>query len=129
MKPERNFPTELKNLILTDGPAITLVTAADENGSTRIQTKLALDRLRRAAKDMGKEALALVESIEGDAMNVTGHTAFLRSPSVNMTFEVEKTVAPVSILANRFDARTLLCIADCQKSFHILAISQKRTRI
>ena len=129
MNPERLTPNDIKTLALSDGPAITLVLAANENGDQRIHLKGQLESLHDQAHSAGLDVKVLLDSIELPAGNRPGPVAILRSASISMTIPVDGSVVPIAKAADHFDLRTLLAIANFHKTFYLVALSLNRARI
>ncbi len=118
----------IRDLLSTAGPCITIVTS---------ETKLAdaIDSLRKLLRDRGEESEALLAPVPNAAGSLSAEVrkrsaiAILRSPALIRVLPAGPEVKPIVKVNDRFDLRTLLAIHSAETPFHILALSQKRTRI
>lgn len=74
------------------------------------------------------EAQAAIDALPATGMSAK-QVAVLRSPSLQIVCHVDESVTPIAQTGDRFDLRTLMAIAAAQRSFYILALSQRRTRL
>jgi hypothetical protein len=121
--------------VLADGPGpyITIALSGNSFGNTNIELKDAIAQVRRDLETQTKDAAELMRPIEETAEELRGTRqrggiVILRSPSVMQVHRVEPLKRVVQA-GDRFDLRTLLCVAAHQRDFYVLALSQNRTRI
>ncbi|MDQ1474199.1 MAG: hypothetical protein QOJ99_5679 [Bryobacterales bacterium] len=116
-------------------PCITIVLTGDEAGDTAIEFKNAVNNVREKLAERGVEPESLLAPVEALGRDIRGETkqrgaiAIFRSPSVMEVFRSANLTQPVVHVGDRFHIRTLLALANAQKSFYILALSQNRTRL
>ncbi|MBV9505965.1 MAG: hypothetical protein JO323_13270 [Acidobacteriia bacterium] len=124
----------VRELLSTRGPCITIALKGNEMGDTAIELKDALRLVRTELAEKEVDAGELLDPIDAAGAEVRGETkarggiVILRSPSVFQVFRVPGTESMTRVDDN-FDLRTLLQAIAAKKQFHILALSQKRTRI
>jgi hypothetical protein len=118
----------IKDLLSTAGPCITIVSAAEKLPE-------AIQNVRKLLRERGEESEALlaallqeVPDVEADGKN-RGLVAILRAPGLIRVVQTGPDVKPIVKVNDRFDVRTLLAIGAAETTFHILALSQKHTRI
>ena len=140
---ERLTTEQIRKLMNSDGPCITMLLAANERRDFRSELNAALHRVQRQLElTPGAGTAALLSPIRALLQDITEErkkpavTAILRSPSEFHILRADpglsvKQIGPneTVAVAGRFAIRTLLSIAAAQKQFYILALSQKRTRI
>jgi len=125
----------IRELISTPGPAITIVLAGNETGDTAIELKNVLNHIGREFEARNRDAESLLDAIPGAAADFRGETkskgniAILRAQSLLRIFRVDRSVRPIARVGPHFDVRTLLEIRNAQKHFYIVALSQNRSRL
>jgi hypothetical protein len=118
----------IRDLLSTAGPCITIV-------SSEAKLADAIDSVRKLLRERGEKSEALLAPVikaEQDlAADGKGRraVAILRAPDSIRVLPVGPEVKEIVKVNDRFDVRTLLAISATETAFHILALSQKRTRI
>ena len=118
----------IRDLLSTAGPCLTIV-------STEAKLPDAIEKVRKLLHDRGEKSEALLAPVlkAGEDLAAEGKRriaiAILRSPQFIRVLPVGPEVGEIVKVNDRFDVRTLLAISATEATFHILALSQKRTRI
>ena len=118
----------IRDLLSKAGPCITIV-------SSEAKLPDAIKSVRKVLHERGKQHEALLAPVlkaeQGLAVEgkKRGAIAILRSPEFIRVLPVGPEVEEIVKVGGRFDVRTLLAISATETTFHILALSQKRTRI
>jgi Bacterial archaeo-eukaryotic release factor family 3 len=124
----------VRELLRVPGPCITVVLAGNEVGDTAIELKQAVTAIRGELRIRGGDSESLVKPIVATGAQVRGETkargsiVILRSPEV-MEVHRARGLGSLVRVDDHFDVRTVLAFEAAHKSFYILALSQKRTRI
>jgi hypothetical protein len=118
----------IRDLLSTAGPCITIVTSEAKFPD-------AIKSIRKLLHERGDEQEALLAPVLKAEQDLAAEgkkrsaTAILRSPRFIRVLPVGPEVKEIVKVSDRFDVRTLLAIRATETTFHILALSQKRTRI
>jgi hypothetical protein len=125
--------TTVRELLRSPGPCITVVLEGSEAGNTAIELKNAIAAIRGELQKQGVDSEALLQPIaEAGAelrfVKARGSIVILRSPAV-MEVHRARNLRSLVRVDSHFDVRTVLALEAAHKSFSILALSQKRTRI
>jgi hypothetical protein len=132
-QPEPMNIETIRTLAEMPGPCITVVLAGGQASHVAIEVKDAINTLQAKLRKRGKEGAAALDRMHQAAREIQGEFgsfAILSSPSFLRVSRVDgSTTTPLVRVDHRFDVRTLLSIIENQKLFHLLALSQKRTRL
>jgi hypothetical protein len=118
----------IRDLLSTAGPCITIV-------SSESKLPEAIKSVRKLLRERGEETEALLapvlkaEQDLGAEGKKRSTIAILCSPQFIRVLPVGPEVKEIVKVNDRFDVRTLLAMGATERTFHILALSQKRTRI
>jgi len=99
------------------------------------ELKDAINKVRSELTRQGIDSAPLLDPVLdanrdfGGKEGIKSLTAILRSPEVLLSLPVDSAVKPIVKVGDGFDLRTLLSISDTLRTFYIVALSQKRTRI
>ncbi len=110
-----------------------MVLEGSEAGNTATELKNAIAAIRAELQKQGADTETLLRPIaeagaEVRFVKARGSTVILRSPEV-MEVHRARSLRSLVRVARHFDVRTLLALEAAHKSFSILGLSQKRTRI
>jgi hypothetical protein len=132
-QPEPMNIETIRTLAEMPGPCITVVLAGGQASQVAIELKDAINTLQAELGKRGNGGAAALDRVKQAGQDIQGEFgsfAILSSPSFLRVSRVDgSTATPVVRVDHRFDVRTLLSIIENQKLFHILALSQKRTRL
>lgn len=120
----------LRRLAAATHPCITLVLPLNGISDPRIRLKDAIRSLESQVEE--KSMLASVSGLaERDevARGSKGALVILRSPEVFEHFITDQNVPEIVEAGEHFNIRPILAIAEKQKLFYILALSQKHVRV
>ncbi len=124
-------PDGLRRLAAATGPCITLVLPMDGIADTRVRLKDAVRSLESQVEDKSiltsVAALAEQGRISGEGRQ--GALVVLRSPEIFEHFLTDRTGPEIVEAGEYFNIRSILSIAEKQRLFYILAISQKHVRV
>jgi hypothetical protein len=125
--------TAVRELLRSPGPCITVVLEGSEAGDTAIELKNAIAAIRGELQKQGADSEALLRPIaeagaEARFVKARGSIVILRSPAV-MEVHRARNLRSLVRVARHFDVRTLVALEAAHKSFSVLGLSQKRTRI
>jgi hypothetical protein len=125
--------TTVRELLRSPGPCITVVLEGSEAGDTAIELKNAIAAIRGELQKQDVDSEALLQPIaeagaEVRFVKARGSIVILRSPAV-MEVHRARNLRSLVRVARHFDVRTLLALKAAHKSFSVLGLSQKRTRI
>lgn len=125
--------TAARELLRSPGPCITVVLEGSEAGDTGIELKNAIAAIRGELQKQGVDSEALLQPIaeagaEVRFVKARGSVVIFRSPTVIEVHRAHNLRSLVRV-DSHFDVRTLLALEAAHKSFSVLALSQKRTRI
>ena len=118
----------IRDILSTAGPCITIVSS---NGKLAD----AINIVRNLLRERGVESEALLAPVlkaEHDRLadgRGRGAVAILRAAESIRVMPAGPEIREIVKVSDRFDVRTLLGLSATETAFHILALSQKRTRI
>src|SRR4051794_12207239 len=125
MLPNASLTREsIRNFLETPGPCVTIV-AGDQPGESQTELKHALQNIRAQCESRGIDPEELLRPIPDavrelqDGSQPAERVAIFRAPSVMLTLRAPGTLNPTAVVAERFDARALLAIANSAKHFYI----------
>jgi hypothetical protein len=124
----KNATSEIiREMLSANGPCLSLVS---RTGPELTNT---LNELRRSQK-FGAAGEQLFDGIEQEIARIPNAAAkscvaVFRSAQQTIVWPVGDDCAPVALIADRFDARSVIAAGCAQKTFYILALSQNRTRL
>ena len=132
---------ELKQMAATSGPCITilqpLLPAPNEARQNQARIKAALKEAERIVAEKVTDAKQVRELLK-PLSDLTGELDFggsfeglaiLRSPEVSRHFQFRQPLKECVTVANHFFALPLLPLLDADRTFYILALSQKHIRL
>jgi hypothetical protein len=121
----------IRSLIEAPGPCVTIVISGAQ---VETEVKSALQDVRRQCETRSIDCQGLLDPIPGAVRDLLGggrrgKLAIFRAPSILAVVPLSATFQPIAAVGDRFHIRTLLAVAEEQKHFYIIALSQNRTRL
>jgi len=118
----------IRDLLAMPGPCITIVTSAAALPDAIEHVRQILSETERHPDALLEPMLDAGQKLAADRKG-RGAVAILRAPDFLRVVPVGSDLKPVTRVGDRFDLRTLLEVEAAEATFHILALSQKRTRL
>jgi hypothetical protein len=133
---------QLKSLGAGDGPCITVVfpmrVGPTDNRKPSIRFKRELHSVDEKLTERGVKSsdrnelmaplLSLAEILDGEA-DRTGSLVLFRSSSVSRWFFVDEAIEGSCTVADHFNVRPILPLIGADRTFYVLALSQKNIRL